>query len=263
MKFLWKLIQKDTDFYFFEPQDLPNLGFQSVYAIPDEEADRLVEAGSYADYKGPVYSGDALYLDCDDEFSLNRALKVLKDKGLYFEHWDTGNRGGHIKIHRFITAGALSTEVPATDRSWVAENTPWVDMKLYTKLHLLRRPGALHEKTLKPKVIKSINSGNALNLSLKAETAPKPFAGGMVSVFEGNDIMNLSVPYFEGEARRQRLGRLAIEIFKRGQSFEFTHQWLVNVNLLGAPIEEEDLFRLVQWAMGEVHGSQAIRRSGK
>lgn len=248
--YLWKHKQVDASFAFIPENTLPSIGFCSVYGVSDADAKALLEAGTYAGFKGVVYPGTYLWIDVDDNDVAQDYVKKLEGMGLEFQVWATGNRGLHFAIRRDVSP---SPHVPNIDKAWVQANFPNSDLRLYSHLHLLRREGTIHEKTGLKKRLLSHTPGAVLFLEYSPAAAKaKPYNhGNIISVFESRAILDLSIAH-EAGSRRKYMLRLAAELARTNNPIEFSLMWMVNVNMLGDPLDFEDLERIVQWAYDEV-----------
>lgn len=135
--------------------------FASVYAVRREDAEAIaITAGTAAGFKGIVWS-QRLWIDFDNQEGTIQARKLLKEREYDYVEYDTGGRGSHFGILRTTMA---SHTLPATDRLWVSENLPLADLSLYWHLHLIRLPGAIHERTGRTKTLVARQSGQPLIL---------------------------------------------------------------------------------------------------
>lgn len=261
MKYLWKLTPSSYMFAFFDEAELPRKGFQSLYAIPDMEAERLTEANSFAGYAGAAEGGHRLWVDCDDELSAKRAEAVALDQGLDYEVWTTGNRGAHIGIARHIEEHHLA---PKADRNWVRENIPGADLSIYSALHLFRRPGAVHAKTgQKKQLVKSV-PGDTLILTTPEATqhATVQSTRSNSCVFDDNDILRLLITPPKDGSRRRTFPTLAYALARSGVSLNFAIECLWQVNRRGDPWPEDKLAKLAETAFRTCH-TPSLRGSGK
>lgn len=257
--FLWKARVTEKSFTFCDGSDLPNAGFQSLYAIPEAEAEKLLEVGTYKNYQGPVNSTNELWMDFDDAQSAQIAINKLETLKLAFSVWTTGNRGKHICVYR--KAAIISEHVPAIDRAWVQGTFNGADTSIYSSIHPFRRPGAIHEVSLKPKKLEYSRPGNQLELSEEiVSTKRNKVVINNRSVFEDPYILSLSVPYYDGERHNYFL-KLAIRLAGCGVSENFIFEWLWNVNLLGDPWDEEKIRKISKWAFNAAHSDTPIHRS--
>lgn len=244
--YLWKFAKDDGRFSFFHQDELPDAGFSSVYGVSEEDAQKLVEAGSYAGFRGIVHNS-TLWVDTDSDADSEAVERQLVKLRLAYSKWSSGNRGHHYGISRSAQASDI---LPALDKQWCEENIPQADLKLYSHLHLFRRPGHVHEKTGRPKVLVSESSGETLDLQnyeLKPQE-PRPSASSLsTSIFEDEDIMNLAVPYSDGNRHRMFI-ILASRLADRGEPYEFALGWVENVNRLGDPLPTSKIQSIVEWA---------------
>lgn len=247
--YLWKHKQVDATYAFIPETSLPPAGFCSVYGVSETDAKALLEAGTYAGFKGVVHPGQWLWIDVDDSLEVETAKAKAKELGVEHKVYTTGNRGCHIAIRRDLSP---SQHVPDVDKSWVKQHFPYADARLYSHLHLLRQTGAIHEKTGAKKSLLYHSPGSVLFLEYSGQAKKnRPWnAGNITSVFASRTIVDLSIPH-EAGSRRKYLLRLAAELARTNNPIEFSMVWMINVNMLGDPLDYEDLERIVQWAYDE------------
>lgn len=246
--YLWKFDKGTPSFRFFPKEELPEAGFQSVYAITESDAESLVKAGTYAGFRGTVWS-DRLFIDCDTNENSTEVESRLNALGLSYEKYTTGNRGCHFEVPRTCTPSHL---LPSIDKQWCANNLVGADLKLYSQLHLFRRIGHVHEKTGRKKELLYAREGTTLDLTghslevSKLTPTQTKQASSYGSVFEDQRVMDLTVPYEDGN-RHKMLMVLAMRLHERGEAFEFALGWVQHVNLLGSPLAANEVERLVTW----------------
>lgn len=247
---LWKRQVTDGGFQFLHSSDLPQLGFASVYAVDDASAEALHNSPTTTGFKGVVWS-PYLWVDCDTEEASNAVYAKLKELGLGFVKWTTGNRGSHYQIER---AAKPSQLLPLLDKAFVKLHFPLADMRLYSHLHLFRQPGNPHEKSgLKKEIVESV-SGTVLSYDDNAQVAKaveldEPTGNQEFgSVLDDERIMKWSVPQEEG-LRHEFMRNLALRFAERKESTAFALRWMEHVNLLySEPKPQRELQRLVEWA---------------
>lgn len=166
--------------------------FGSIYAVRAEDAQFIQEAGSAAGFKGTVWS-QRLWLDFDSNEPAEQAKTYLKEQGYDHVVYTTGGRGCHIGVLRSSPPSHL---LPLQDKLWAATNTPGCDLSLYWHLHLIRLPGAMHERTGFPKRLLYRIEGRELTLSPYEPTAPvqqaEKYLGSMErrqSIFQVWEVM--------------------------------------------------------------------------
>jgi hypothetical protein len=239
---------------FVNSLDLIPRGFQyaSIYAVPEETARAIEQAGTAAGFKGVVWS-QRLWLDFDTEDAAERAKRRLKEEGYDHVVYTTGGRGCHIGILR---RAFPSHTLPAQDRAYAQSNFPGCDLSLYWHLHLLRLPGAVHERTGKTKQMLYRVEGKELELprwepqdvAVNSKTV-EPSRGGMFKIW--SVVSKLSVEPAEG-GRHRHLVALAKALQADAAMTEEECLWVVREVNRGFPEPkgEEELLRIVQWAYG-------------
>lgn len=251
--YLWKFAKDDGKFSFIHESELPEAGFSSLYGVSEEDARKLEAAGSYAGFRGKVWS-DKLWIDTDSLEQSEAVESKLRALGLAYDKYFSGSRGHHYGIPRNAEPSEI---LPLLDKQWCEENLGTsADLKLYSHLHLFRRPGARHEKTgkLKERIYTNPVCGEVLdftNYALKP-TAPRPSTAALAaaaagSIFEDMEIMNLTVPYSDGNRTKMFLV-LAQRLADRGESYEFALGWMDNVNRLGEPLPAKKIEDITYWA---------------
>lgn len=247
--YLWKRRVDVVDSNFLHVTDLPELGFCSVYAVDEATATTLQSSQDPRGFKGIVWS-EKLWIDCDTEEASNSVEAGLKKLELGFEKWTTGNRGAHFGVNRIAEP---SQTLPLQDKAWVKARFPEADLKLYSHLHLFRRPGNPHDKTGRKKTLEAVFDGRTFSHgnSRHTSSADLPISTGIKidsSIFEDERIMCDSTPQENGQ-RHATLCRLAARFAQRGEGSEFAYRWLQHVNaLFSEPKSDEEIVKVIQWA---------------
>jgi hypothetical protein len=247
--YLWKRRVDVADSSFLHISDLPELGFASVYAVDEQTATSLQSSQDARGFKGIVWS-EKLHIDCDTEEASATVEAGLKKLGLGFEKWTTGNRGAHFSVNR---EAEPSQTLPLQDKAWVKARFPEADLKLYSHLHLFRRPGNPHDKTGRKKALEAVFTGGTFSHGNSRHTRSQdlPASSGAPidsSVFEDEYIMFNSVPQENGK-RHETLCKLAARFAQRGESSEFAFRWLQHVNaMFTEPKSDEEITKVLKWA---------------
>ena len=134
-------------------------GFQSVFGIPTEEAQKNSERGSSAGSTYPVYC-DTLLLDfddCPDKAAL--AEEYFKNVGAAYLKFDSGNRSVHFHVAIEPMCGVA---VPGSIKQWVTANMEGADTSFYHNQGMYRLPGTVHRKTGRKKLLLDRASGGRL-----------------------------------------------------------------------------------------------------
>src|ERR1700688_4005806 len=90
-------------------------GFTSLYSVSEFDAKAIEQTGTAAGFKGVVWS-ERLWIDTDDEVTAKLVEKRLKEIGLTYDYYTTGNRGAHFGILRNTLPCHL---LPTRDKKWV------------------------------------------------------------------------------------------------------------------------------------------------
>ena len=231
--------------------------YASVYAVREEDAKAIEEAGTTSQFKGVVWS-QRLWADFDSKESFGAAQSFLKEQGYDFTVWDTGgDRGGHLGILRTAQPSHL---LPQRDKAWAVANLPGCDAGLYWHLHLIRLPSALHETSGKPKVCVARHPGRELILppwqEREMRALERPVLGthtpvGRKSIFQDWKVMERLTP-MPGQSRHRQLLLLATAV-KEAQGTPEEARWLCGE--LNKAFDDgkglEELDRLVQWTYSQ------------
>lgn len=222
---------------FVRAADCPWFGFCSIYQVDEETAQTLSASGTTAGFKGVVWS-ERLWIDIDSNEAAQAVKERLYAQGLDLVVYDTGNRGLHFGILRSCPP---SRALPGKDKTWVSENVPEADLSLYSHLHLLRRPGARHEKTGRRKHEIARRRGSALDLSRLEVKEPRSVVEGFneqrarTSIFKDFLVTKYSQPNRSTDARpvdgsrHQQLVNLCFSLKNRGESPDIAFWWICNV----------------------------------
>ena len=243
---------------FVHNRDLIARGFQfaSVYSVREEDARAISQtAGTAAGFKGVIWS-QRLWIDFDETAPADRAESFLKQEGLDYVSYDTGNRGRHFGILRH---NGPSHTLPAQDKLWAKEFMPGCDLGLYWHLHLLRLPGATHEKTGRKKVcIGRFPTGKALILPpipgdtevVESKLPSSPSA--RESIFKSFEVLSRLGGPDPGTSARRHLVVLAKALANDAQAPPDVALFiLLEVNRgLDIPKEDNEIHRIVRWAYG-------------
>lgn len=221
--------------------------YASVYAVREEDAEAINQAGTAGQFKGIVWS-QRLWVDFDDEVAARAAQGRLKQMEVDHVVYTTGGRGCHVGILR---DNPPSHTMPLQDKQWVKENLPGADLSLYWHLHLIRLPGTLHERTGQPKKLLYSHAGRHLTLppyTERQETKLGVSTGPRTSLFTNGGIaMNLT---FNGGSRHAHMVKLAVAVARHPGSTPLDALWLMTeVNRsFPEPKTNEELERIVRWA---------------
>lgn len=231
--------------------------FASVYAVREEDAAAIEEeAQTAAGFRGVVWS-QRLWTDFDTYEAAAAAEVSLTKKGLDYVVYDTGGRGCHIGILR--TASPSHT-LPQQDKLWVQENLKNADLSIYWHLHLIRLPGAVHERTGRPKRLLKRVEGTVLQLPPLLHKAVEQRADqlddlgavqGRQSIFKDWRIVSMLGSTEVGD-RHNHLVRLAKRLQEADTSKEEGAWVCREVNRgFSEPKSDEELLRIVEWAYAD------------
>jgi hypothetical protein len=228
--------------------------FASVYAVTYETAKSVANtAQTTAGFRGVVWS-QRLWIDFDEQEPAVKAIRFLKGEGYDFVVYTTGNRGCHIGVARDAQP---SHTLPQQDKTWVSTNCPGADLSLYWHLHLIRLPGAIHEKTNKPKKLIQACEGRSLQLppwfpedsdvggiTQRREEEPKQRS----SIFMDWQVSSNLQP----TGNRRQLVILSQALRRCGVSKEEALWVIMEVNMgFTKSRSQDELERMIEWAYNE------------
>lgn len=225
---------------------LPAWGFSSLYAVTEETARGIKEAGSTARFAGCVWN-ERLWLDFDSYKHKEAVIATLKDYNFNFVVYDSGNRGIHVGVLRDASPSHL---LPYQDKEWAQAVFPEADMSIYSHLHLFRLPGTVHEVGGRPKeqiykqdgqvlVLPKWERKDAIRSSVVSGDNAANSSG--VSVFESNRVMMNTIPTRNGE-RHPTLLKLMYGHKEAGTPLDMARWWLQETNkLCETPKSEQEL----------------------
>lgn len=207
-------------------------GFSSLYAVEEDTARYITQAGTTAGFKGCVWS-ERLWVDFDSYESGRRAESKLKELGYDFVVYDSGGRGVHVGILRDCRP---SHTLPFQDKDWVRENLADADLSIYSHLHLFRLPGTVHATTGRKKELLSKHPGKVLTLPQwrptngRGNSDTNSFTNsGDGSVFDSRRVMHLTVPTKVGE-RHPTFNKLAYALKAEGVDIGAARWWVGETN---------------------------------
>lgn len=139
-------------------------GFCSVYAYSEEVALDIIASGSSAGFSRYTPASDWLIIDLDDgDKQLQKAIDVLKLRGIGFQVWSSGGKGYHLTVpHQFLHDKAL----PYSHQRYVEDMGLAADWTLYGNHSLVSLPGRIHKKTKAKKILIHTYEGALLELPL-------------------------------------------------------------------------------------------------
>jgi hypothetical protein len=235
---------------FYHNSHLSNgeLQYASVYAVREEDANAIQQAGTAAGFRGIVWSG-RLWIDLDTQEASEAARAKVKELGYDHVVYDTGNRGVHIGISRPTMP---SHTLPQQDKAWVSANIVGADLSLYWHLHLIRLPRVVHEKTGRPKRLLESVQGKALALppwrpeEPKSEGVPPQAPQGRKSIFSTWEVISNLTP----TGHRRQLVELAVALCNNSKASIEEAMWVVKEVNRGfdVPKDEADIDRIIRWA---------------
>ena len=227
--------------------------FGSVYAVSVEDAHFIEEAGTAAGYKGVVWS-QRLWVDFDSEDGARAAQSKLKELGYDHVVYTTGGRGCHIGILR---PSAPSHVLPLRDKQWVANNLPGADLSLYWHLHLIRLPGAVHERTgLAKRVLYKVEGRELIlppydpDANVRAFREVSAEAGREGSIFQNWEIISQLTALNPNGSRHQHLVNISATLCNSSGINRDRALWIVQEVNRGfpEPKTEEEVEKIVDWA---------------
>lgn len=148
--------------------------FRSTFDYPTEVAQRITNAGNTAGLKGLPVSCVCIYIDVDENREVATVRGLLKEMGITFEEYQTGNRGCHFHIP--LASRLSGTNVIYTVTDWLKRMEIWhlIDTTVYREGGQFRMESATHAKTGKPKILVEETDGKLLELELKVKPPEAP-----------------------------------------------------------------------------------------
>lgn len=148
-------------------EDIGNYtGFRSCFAFPPETVEVIRAQGNTGYLRGlPVYC-DVVLMDFDN-FDPVDFRQTLKELGLAYEEYDSGNRSVHIHIPCLPMKGVW---VPSAVKQWVQQHAPRADISFLHPAGMYRLPGTFHSKNPgKMKELVHTQPGRCLELTQPPE----------------------------------------------------------------------------------------------
>jgi hypothetical protein len=120
--------------------------FRSVYGYSQDTAVNIDTNGHTRGLKGLPVGADNLVIDVDDDKGSDNVLKVLTERGIKFDYYDTGNRGKHFHIPTQFMFGnyVISSHIAFLEALGIWDI---VDKSIYREGGQYRLVGAKHHKT--------------------------------------------------------------------------------------------------------------------
>jgi len=248
----FKYIEYNKDFIYRKKSQILDLedlrsrkGFRSVYQINEEGKQWVEDHGGVSGFGTsglPVWS-DYLYIEFDDnKAAAKRLFNYLRDDGIGFAMYESGNRSFHFHIMRDIAPHA---DVPYTDRLFVEKIAPEADMSLYRHLQPWRIVGTLHKKTNKPKRLLRVNEGKSIKLSIVEKQQRERHINESHMIFDDDTIFAMScIGATDGE-RNVVLSSLTRKLNEYGAPREVIEWWVETVNERCDPPESERTVRSI------------------
>lgn len=241
----------DRDFIINTSDKIPKIGFRSVYAIREEDAERLRKTG-FAGYKGKVWS-PVLSLDIDSPERGQETIQQLKVLGYGFKAYVSGSKGVHIDIARVAPP---SEHLPYWDKRWVEKNVPGSDTSLYAHLHMYRLEGTRHLDTGNKKTLIETHAGRPIlyredDMGTPEIDAYKEAASMDKSLFNDEVLIIWTAPAENGH-RHEVLVNIAAKLkYQYKEPREFVERYLHHTNLLfKEPKSYEEIRRIVEHYYG-------------
>jgi len=209
-------------------------GFRSVYMFCKEDAEAIRYNGHSRGFNYYDLYSDCLFVDIDvkTKEENNRALqdiKKLKDMGIRFEVWNSGNRSYHLHIPHALMN---SRHLPYTHQCVVEKLGIACDLSIYRGNSLYRLPRTRHTKTGKYKELIKSYPGKLIKFPI-FQTPEKTSRGG-----EGASDINAELVFYtlreacleEPDQHYMKLFSLSCLLFDMGLSYEAISDMLRMVN---------------------------------
>jgi hypothetical protein len=251
--FIFKWVEYRENLIILKPKlievdDLPFHGFRSIYQL-NEDGRLWVEQNGlkgFGQTKLPVWS-PYLFADFDDnKEGAIQFFEYLKENGIEFYLYDSGNRSYHFHILREIEPSYL---VPYTDKMFLKRLSYGADLGIYSTLHPFRLEGTIHSKTGRRKECLYFNKGKALSLTLEVpkEVIESGRSTCSSSIFEDEYLQGLTLGCQDG-TRHNNILQIGKTLKQYGMSSSFIEEWVIHSNKLNSPpLEEDELSNLIRW----------------
>lgn len=119
-------------------------GFRSVYGFDEEGEEYITSNGGTHGIRNYKLYSDILFLDIDDDPEASQDIEnKLKDMGIGFEVYFTGNRGNHFHIP-IVPMYGLDTAYQ--QKQFVTNTFKGADTSIYKSTGIIRLPGTFHFK---------------------------------------------------------------------------------------------------------------------
>lgn len=176
-----------------QPLDGKKYPFRSVYIYSEIAKQQIEQRKSTKNIPTKELFSDILFVDIDGEDSAVQQFgDKLVDLGLQFEYWHTGRRGGHFHVPIKPMQGQ---HVINSQKMWLYSHfkellTQGLDMSIYTPNGQIRMPGAIHEKTGKPKKLFEEIPGKILEIPIAITPPPLQRSSRIFANTSLNDYTN-------------------------------------------------------------------------
>lgn len=193
-------------------------GFRSVFCFDDDTAEMIREQGGTRGLRHVSVYSDVLLLDFDGRES-DYFDRYLREQGIAFERYDSGNRSDHYHIPIVPIEGA---DVPARCKAWVQKHAPTADQSFYHQAGMYRLPGTFHPKQPgQYKRLVAAVSGVLLALSAPAALPPISYVAEQTSDDAKQTFIELMMkPYTRSIGRRPHMFMLAVNGAEAGMEFD-------------------------------------------
>ncbi len=223
-----------------------NAQFRSVYGFPPVTEKLIVAQKHMKNLDGKMLYSDTLLIDIDKQEHVAKAKSLLRELGIGYEVWTTGNRGCHVHIPIQPMVGV---NVIYSQKHWLKSVGLWdlIDTTIYRPAGQFRAAGAVHRTTKEIKRRLSVQQGRLLEIRM---LAPPPIVHTDWELEETSPTKLFD--FFMNLLARRDMGGRHMHmyiLFKSGQK-------------AGLPREEiEDCIRWWNQTMAEVpHRDDAVER---
>ncbi len=223
-------------------------GYTTVFGFSEQDAEIIKSSGNSRGLQQYNVGSSCLIMDFDDgEKSAISVSETLQERDI--THWvfESGGKGMHIYAQ---CETGYSQSLPYQHAKLAASLSDACDPSLYRHNSLIRLPGTIHERTGKPKTLRSSFSGVA---SLQLPPVPVYFPEPMPVTNRDNLYFMFAqmASFLDGDVtpghRHDCIWRLTNDCYRAGLSFDATLELAQTINEQFKPPKDSlDVARVVE-----------------
>ena len=237
-----------------------HVGFRSVYMFDEEDASVIRYNGHSRGFQYFDLYSDCLFVDIDIKTPEEKAravsdVKRLKDMGIKFEVWSSGNRSVHLHIPHALMH---SRHLPYTHQCVVEKLGIACDMSIYRGNSLYRLPHTKHQKSGKYKVLLNSYEGKMLSFPIFQTPEKQKLGDGPGEMKLDAELVFYTLHQAcmeEPEQRYMRVFSLSCLLFDMGLGKGNVHAMLSMVNnFWPEPTDDSNVDKAVEGGFTRVRG---------